>query len=475
VRASLVGRAFVGCALSACATPPPPPETAPPPLPPPALAPPVPPPRPAVAGRHAEALRPLLDAVRPARMTADVAKLAGFGTRHTLSPATSSSRGIGAARAYIASELSRVPGVTTSFERVVVPADGKRISHDTEIVNVVGVLPGAMPEAAARRYYVVGHYDSRASDVMDVASDAPGANDDASGVAVVLELARVLAGRRLDATVVFLATAGEEQSLFGAKEHARRAREQGLDVRAVLNDDIVGDPSDPRGGRHDRSIRVFSGGIPPGATPEQIAEIRKLGAENDSGSRELSRFIAEVARDDRLELVPRQVFRQDRFLRGGDQLAFLEAGFPAAVRFTTVAETYARQHQNVRVENGVKFGDLPEFVDREYLARVARLEAAVLTHLASAPSAPPHAFVDAMALENDSLLHWEASPEPDVAGYEVVWRDTSENAWTHAEDVGQKLEAHLPASKDDVIFGVRARDRDGWKSPATLARVMTPR
>ena len=419
---------------------------------------------------HATVLSPLLASVRPARMGEDVARLAGFGTRHTLSDTTSKDRGIGAARTWIRDELARVPGVDVSLEAHVVPADGKRIPRDTEIVDVVGVIPGAMPAAAARRYYVVGHYDSRVADVMDATSDAPGANDDASGVAVVLEIARVLAGTKLDATVVLLATAGEEQGLYGARAHAHLAREQHKDIRAVLNDDIVGDPSDPSGGTHDRAIRVFSGGIPPNATPAEIAEIRKLGAENDSPSRELARFVSDVAIEDGLELSPELVFRADRFLRGGDHMAFLDEGFPAAIRFTTVAETFARQHADVRVEGGTRTGDQPEHVDPAYLARVARLEAAVLVHLASAPSSPPNARVDTSGLTNDSTLAWDASPEPDVAGYEIVWRLTTEPLWTHAVDVGAALRGTIPISKDDVVLGVRAYDAEGWRSPVTFAR-----
>jgi hypothetical protein len=305
---------------------------------------------------------------------------------------------------------------------------------------------------------------------MDAVHDAPGANDDASGVAVLLELARTLSARPLDATVVFLATAGEEQGLYGARAHAHAAREQHLDVRAVLNDDIVGDPSDPSGGRHEDAIRVFSAGILPGATPEEVAEVRKLGAENDSPSRELARFVAEVARTEHLDLEPRLVFRTDRFLRSGDHVAFLEEGFPAAIRFTTVAETFTRQHADVHLENGRRTGDLPEFVSGDYLAKVARLEAAVLVHLANAPSSPPRAVVDTSALANDTLVRWEASPEPDVAGYEVVWRATTEPEWSHVADAGPGLDARLPVSKDDVFIGVRAYDRDGWRSPVTFAR-----
>ena len=422
------------------------------------------------AGPHPAELAPILGAIRAERMHSDVERLASFGTRHTLSETASPTRGIGAARRWIQSELARVPGVQVTLEQHTVLADQKRLPRDTEIVDVVGLLPGAMPQAAARRYYVVAHYDSRAADVMDADHDAPGANDDASGVAVVLELARTLSAHPLDATLVFLTTAGEEQGLHGAKAHAHAAREQHLDVRAVLNDDIVGDPSDPAGGRHDNAIRVFSAGVPPAASAEEVAEIRKLGAESDSGSRELARFVAEVARTERLELEPRLVFRADRFLRSGDQAAFLEEGFPAAIRFTTVAETFTRQHADVHLENGKRLGDLPEFVSGDYLAKVARLEAAVLVHLANAPSSPPHALLDTSALANDTLVRWEASPEPDVAGYEVVWRDTTEPEWSHVTDAGNRLEARLPISKDDFLVGVRAYDRAGWRSPVTFAR-----
>ena len=224
---------------------------------------------------HSPLLSPVFAAVRPARLASDVARLAGFGTRHTLSETASTTRGIGAARTWIDGELASVPGVQASLEAHTVPADGKRVPHDTEVIDVVGVLPGAMPAAAGRRYYVVAHYDSRVTDVMDAVHDAPGANDDASGVAVVLELARVLAGRHLDSSVVFLATAGEEQGLYGSRAHARAAREQHLDVRAVLNDDIVGDPSDPTGGRHEHAIRVFSAGIPP--TPPRTRSRKSAG------------------------------------------------------------------------------------------------------------------------------------------------------------------------------------------------------
>jgi Zn-dependent M28 family amino/carboxypeptidase len=354
-----------------------------------------------------------------------------------------------------------------AFDAHTQPADGARIPRETEIVNVVAVLPGAMPEARARRYYVVGHYDSRASDPLDATSDAPGANDDASGVAVVLEAARVLSKRRWDATLVFLATAGEEQGLYGAKLHAKAARAAGLDVRAVLNDDIVGDPTGPGGVRRAERVRLFSEGLP--AQGGELAEIRKLASESDSASRETARFVAEVGALYALPVQPTMVFRADRFLRGGDHLAFNEQGF-AAVRFTTVEETYERQHQNVRKEGGVSYGDVPAFVDGAYLADVARLNAATLAHLANAPSPPPDARILVAELGHDIVLRWSRSPEPDVAGYEVVWRPTTSATWTDSKDVGNVTEVRLPLSKDDLFLGVRAYDKDGYRSPVVFLR-----
>ena len=402
-------------------------------------------------------------------MKNDVAKLASFGTRHTLSDTLSPTRGIGAARTWVKAELASYGGLDVRFDPHLLAADGARIPAAVEIVNVVATLPGSMPQARGRQVYVVAHLDSRATDVMDATTDAPGANDDASGVAVVLEAARVMAKSKWDATVVFLVTVGEEQGLYGAKLYAARARADKLDVRAVLNDDIVGDPSDPRGGTHDRILRVFSEGLPVSADAEEIARIRKLGAESDAPSRQLARYVAEVAVWEACDVTPVLVFRSDRFLRGGDHLAFSELGIPA-IRFTTLTETFTRQHQDVRREGAVRYGDVPEHVDADFLARVARLNVAALAHLANAPSSPQDARVVTAELGIDVLLRWEPSPEPDVAGYEVVWRATTSPVWERSRDVGRTLEASLPLSKDDLLFGVRSYDRDGYRSPVSFAR-----
>lgn len=403
----------------------------------------------------------MLAEVSAERLAATVRRLAGFGTRHTLSRTDGDERGIGAARRWIRAEMEKVPGLEVSFDPHRVPA-GPRVPRETEVVNVAAVLRGTMPGAAARRYAVVGHYDSRRTDVMDAEGDAPGANDDASGVAAVMELARVMAGRHHEATIVFLATAGEEQGLLGARAHARAARQARDDYRAVLNNDIVGDPGgQPPGAQR---IRVFSEGIPPAASPEEVKRIASLGAENDSASRQLARFVVEVAALHGPGVEPVLVFRPDRFLRGGDHLAFLAEGFPA-VRFTDLREEYARQHQDPRVEGGARYGDDPEFVDPDYLAAVTRLNGAVLAHLANAPSTPADARVVTASLANDTVVRWSRSPETDVAGYEVVWRGTTSPAWERTFDAGPATELRLDLCKDDGILGVRAYDRDGFRSP----------
>jgi len=392
-------------------------------------------------------------------MKRDVETLAAFGTRHTLSDITSPTRGIGAARTWIFAELQRAAvgtRMTVALEPHAQPADGNRVPRDTDIEDVVAVLPGAMPEATRRRYYVVGHYDSRTTDVMDATGDAPGANDDASGVAVVLELARVMAHERFDATLVFLATAGEEQGLYGARLHARAQKDAGAEVRGVLNDDIVGDP----GSKGSAIVRVFSEGVPLALADGGVDEIRRLAAEEDSPSRELARFVAEVAEGARTPVRPRLVFRPDRFLRGGDHLAFAEVGYPA-VRFTTPVENYARQHSP---------GDVPAFVDAPYMAGVAALESEVLAHLADAPAPPDDARVITADLANDTVLRWSACAETDMAGYEVVWRETTGATWQGVKDVGAVLETRLAMNKDDYLFGVRAYDRAGNRSPVAFAK-----
>lgn len=419
------------------------------------------------------AVRAVVSAVDAAKTKEYVEALAAFGTRHTLSDATSPTRGIGAARTWIKAKFDEFSAATggrlesrlETFEQPPVT----RVPQGGTLVNVVAVLPGTMPEAAGRRYYVVGHYDSRNGETMDAAGDSPGANDDASGTAVVIELARVLADKRLDATVVFLATAGEEQGLLGAAYHANEAVKRGEVIAGVLSNDIVGDPTGPIGAdgkmleARDR-IRVFSEGVPRNPSAEKLSVIRNLAGESDSPSRQLARYVDFVGAWHGLPVRAMLVFRPDRFLRGGDHSAFNEAGFPA-VRFTEVYENYDRQHANVTIKDGRAYGDVAEFVDAEYLGNVAKLNAAALVHLANAPSSPTNARLLTAKLDNNTTMRWNASPEPDVAGYEVVWRLTTDATWTHVQDAGNVLEATINLSKDDYFFGVRAYDRDGYRSP----------
>lgn len=396
-------------------------------------------------------------------------RLVGFGTRHTLSAQDDPRRGIGAARDWIRDELQRSAArsggrMTVALQSYVQPP-ASRIPTATTITNVVGTLRGTDPASADRVYVVSGHYDSRVTDVLDAQSDAPGANDDASGVSAVLELARVLAPRPTEATIVFVAFAGEEQGLYGSTHFAELARQEGWNIQGVLNMDIIGSPVGGNGARSPRTIRLFSEGVPTSETPEQAARRRSVGGENDGPSRQLARYVKETAENPATRMKVKLVYRRDRFLRGGDQIPFLERGWPA-VRFTEPHENYAHQHQDVRVEGGQQYGDLPEFVDFPYLARVTRVVGSSLAALARSPRAPQGAQIVASQLTYDTQLRWTANPEPDVVGYEIVWRDSTEPRWTHARQVGNVTTATIEGlNKDDNQVGVRAIDRNGNRSP----------
>jgi len=339
----------------------------------------------------------------------------------------------------------------------------ERIPKATVITNVYAVLKGTDPENAKRIVLVTGHYDSRNSDTFDATGIAPGANDDASGTSVSLECARVLSQMKFPGTIIFLTVAGEEQGLNGSTHFAKMAKEQGWNIEAALNNDIVGGDRGPQ--QDPGVVRVFSEGIPLAATPAEVRRIENLGGENDSASRQLARYVAEVGRTYKTEAKPLLVFRLDRYLRGGDHISFNEQGF-AAVRITEYREDYNHQHQNVREENGVQFGDLLKFVNFDYVAKVARVNAATLASLAAAPAPPGKVRLQAKELENNSTLTWEASPGS--ASYEVLWRDTASPEWEHARQVGNVTRTTLPMSKDNVIFAVRAVDGSGHRSLAVV-------
>jgi hypothetical protein len=412
-----------------------------------------------------------LQQISAQRVQADIDRLVSFGTRLTLSAQDPSSiaagHGIGAAREWIKSEFERyskdcggcLEVKTDSFTEP--PAD--RIPVATEISNVYAVLKGNDPAQAKHSVLVTGHYDSRNSDTLDVKGDAPGANDDASGTAVSLECARVLSRMKFPATIVFLTVAGEEQGLNGSRHFAKMAKEQGWDLEAVLNNDIVG--GDQSAEQDHSVIRVFSEGLPITATEQDVRRIRGLGGESDSGSRQVARYIAEVGRTYDAGVKPILVFRLDRYLRGGDHSAFNQQGI-SAVRLTEFREDFHHQHQNVRDENGIEYGDLPKFVDYEYVAHVARLNAATLASLAAAPAPPANVHILTKDLENDSTLTWDASPG--AARYEVLWRATASPEWEHAQNFGNATRATLKLSKDNVIFAVRAIDAAGHRSLVVL-------
>lgn len=408
-----------------------------------------------------------LQQISAQRIQSDIEKLVSFGTRLTLSAQDESSiaaaHGIGAAREWIKAQFEQyskdcggcLEVKTDSFTEQPV----ERIPKATDITNVYAVLKGADPEQAKRIVLVTGHYDSRNSDTLDVNGDAPGANDDASGTAVSLECARVLSKMKFPGTIVFLTVAGEEQGLNGSKHFAKMAKDQGWDLAAVLNNDIVGGDKSPE---QDHSvIRVFSEGVPVAATDQDIRRIRGLGGESDAASREVARYLSEVGRTYDAGVKPMLIFRLDRYLRGGDHYSFNQEGF-GAVRLTEYREDFHHQHQNVRTENGIEYGDLTKFVDYEYVAHVARLNAATLAALAAAPGAPGNVHILAKELENDTTLTWDAAPG--AARYEVIWRSTTSPEWEHAQDVGNVTKTTLKVSKDNVIFGARAVDAAGHRS-----------
>lgn len=408
-----------------------------------------------------------LEQVSADRIHATIEKLVSFGTRSTLSAqdpeSIASGQGIGAAREWIRSQFESyskdcggcLEVKTDSFTE----APAERIPKPTEITNVYAVLKGTDPEAAKNIVLVTGHYDSRNSDNFDVKGAAPGANDDGSGTAVSLECARVLSKLKFPGTIIFLTVAGEEQGLNGSKHFAQMAKQQGWNIEAVLNNDIVGGNRSAE--QNTQVVRVFSEGVPVAADDKQLRLIRGLGGESDSGSRQVARYIAEVSRSYHPGVQPMLIFRLDRYLRGGDHYSFNQQGY-AAVRFTEFREDFNRQHQNIRTENGIEYGDLPKFVNFEYVADVARVNAATLASLAAAPAPPGKVQLLTKDLQNDSTLTWEASPL--AASYEVLWRATTDSEWNHRQDVGNVTKATVSQSKDNVIFAVRAVDKEGHRS-----------
>ena len=417
--------------------------------------------------------------VSPVRIEANIRKLVSFGTRNSLSDTTSETRGVGAARRWIKAELERCSKeaggrLEVAFDEHLIEA-GARVPRPTNFVNVVATLRGDQAESRERLYVVSGHYDSMPSSPVDPDKDAPGANDDASGTAVSMELACVMARHRFDATLVFMAVAGEEQGLLGAGEWAKNARAKGLDVAGMFTNDIVGNTRGLDGKVERGRVRLFAQGVPPLATlPEDVLAALRTGGENDLPTRQLARFVKERAERHVPGMKVDVIWRRDRYLRGGDHFPFLDAGY-AALRFTEPSEDWRHQHQDVRLVDGVQYGDLPEFVDFAYVADVARVNASALAALALGPSVPRDVEMENIRLEADTTLRWKRNPEPDVAGYRIVWRETTAADWQHFRDVGDVMrETLVGVSKDNFQFGLQAYDRDGNLSVAAYPKPYRP-
>ncbi|KAF8508498.1 aminopeptidase, partial [Gautieria morchelliformis] len=405
--------------------------------------------------------------IDPTRIEAIIQKLVSFGTRHTLSSQTDPVRGIGAARDWIAQEMRTFAAASNGQMVVTVPSfiqgPAPGIPNNTRISNIVATLKGSSDPN--RVYVISGHYDSRVTDIMNSVDDSPGADDDASGVAVSMELARIMATHLPAATIVLAAVAGEEQGLYGADFMAQQLQAAGADVQGMFTNDIIGSSTADDGTVDPNNIRLFAQGMPTTDTPTQEAERASIGGENDSPARELGRFVAEVGTNDATNMTVQVIYRKDRFLRGGDHLPFLQRGFPAA-RFTEPHENFAHQHQDVRVQNGMQFGDLIEFCDIDFIVRAGRVNAAAIWSLAQAPGTPKNVSLDTSVLTNNSTLTWALGTDAGLAGYEIVWRSTIAPFWTHVIPVGKQSQATVLVSKDNAILGVRAVGANGYKSPA---------
>jgi hypothetical protein len=394
-----------------------------------------------------------------------VRKLASFTSRHTLN--TNTETGMPAAQEYVLSKFNSFAKnssgrMTAEIENFVIPADGRRITEDSPAANVIATLKGTDPNDK-RVFIISGHMDSRNKDVMDAEGIAPGANDDGSGTAAVIELARVMASREFSATILFVAFTGEEEGLKGATYLADKAKEENWEIGAVLNNDIVGNSSSSGTLIKDNlKMRVFSETIPTNETEEMARLRRYTGAENDSKSRQLARYVKEIGERYVDQFEVKLIYRADRFLRGGDQTAFSRNGF-TAVRISEMNENFYHQHENVRVEDGIQYGDLPEFMDFEYLRKVSAVNVSTLATLSQAPSEPEEVQINVRGLSNSSTLLWKEPATGKAKGYYVLMRETSSPMW-EKKFYTTDLTLTLPYSKDNYFFAVQAVGENGSES-----------
>ncbi|MFN7946131.1 MAG: M28 family metallopeptidase [Blastocatellia bacterium] len=418
----------------------------------------------------------IVSEISAANIENNIRKLVSFGTRHTLSDQDNPTRGIGAARRWIKAEFDRYSseagGRLQVTEDEFIQQPTQRVPQPTKLVNIVATLPGSQPESRDRLYVVSGHYDSCvcSQSMTDAVSDAPGASDDASGTAAVMEMARVMSKYEFDATIVFMTVPGEEQGLLGATHWAEEAKKKGLNVAAMFTNDIIGNTSGGNGVRDNHRVRVFSEGVPSSETEAEARARQSVGGENDSTSRQLARYIREVGERYVNNFEVTLVFRRDRYGRGGDHIPFLQRGY-AAVRFTEPNEDFTRQHQKVREENGIRYGDVFEMTDPAYIAQVARVNASALASMALAPAPPANVRFKSGRQEYDTYLTWDKNREPDVAGYQIVWRETYQPFWQRSVFAGDVTEYVMKRlSKDDYFFAVQAVDKDGNASVPSFPR-----
>jgi peptidase M28-like protein len=421
-------------------------------------------------------LRALIRQIDPNRIQATIEKLVTFGTRHTASTQTDPAVGIGAAYAWVFQQMQDIAAtsngnMTVQQQTFVQQPVAGRLAAATSITNTIATLHGtANPE---RFYVVTGHLDSRVTDLLDFTSDAPGADDDGSGVACILELARLFATRQFPGTIVFAAVSGEEEGLFGSTFMAQQMSAAGNDVQGMFSNDIIGTGDAHDGTRPDPfTVRMFLEGIPTNVTSSQISLMQAVGGENDGLSRQLGRFVNSVAPFNLTGMNIRLIWRRDRYLRASDHVSFQGQGYPAA-RFTEPRENFNHEHQNTQVVNGVQLGDLIQYVDFNYVARVTGVNAAALWALATSPGTPKNAQIHttppvSFAGTNFTTLSWNANPETNVTGYEIVMRETTTPDWTSAIPVGNVTTVTLNISKDNVQFGIRAVDNQGNRSPAAF-------
>lgn len=422
----------------------------------------------AVAAPAAAADQPLLREIAAApdaaELHATVESLVGFGTRHSLSDTKSAKRGIGAARRWVQARFAEIARDCGGCLAIATPAQtftGERVPTPTEIVDVVAIQKGETDPG--RVIVLTGHLDSRVSDPLNATADAPGADDDASGVAVVLEAARILSRHKFPATIVYGVLSGEEQGLYGGKVLAAYAKAQNWRVEGDLNNDIVGASRGQNGVQDNTRVRLFSEGTRDAETAEEAKQRRFEGGEDDSASRNLARYTKTVAENYLSNWTVALVYRLDRFGRGGDHSAFNALGYPA-VRFTENAEDYRHQHQDLRIEAGVRYGDLIEHLDFPYLTKVAATNMLAAASMASAPPPPAHVKVSG-AVSPDTKISWAAAPDS-TAFYRVHWRGTTSPTWTHARDAGLTESLTLTdIAIDDYVFGVSSVSAQGFESP----------